>query len=346
MVENGSDSALPPKERRQNRGWLRRLRYAFQWGLFFFVLYGGYRFYLFTEHFLDPEAPFVGRPPLVEGFLPIGSLMALKLWVTEGIFDPVHPAGITIFSAALLMSALLKKSFCGWICPVGALSELFYKIGARIFGRNFTIHRFIDYPLRSLKYLLMGFFLYIVVFRMNTAAIRGFTGTPYWVVADVKMLHFFTMMTKTTAVCLAVLGLLSLFFRNFWCRYLCPYGALVGLLSYLSPLKVTRNDEACTHCRRCTRHCPSGIDVESSTRVRSPECTGCLTCVSRCPARGALDMAAPGKRAVPPALFIVLALAVFFGAVWTAKLGGTWQSSVTYEQYKALVPAASRFSHP
>ena len=345
-MENESTIDLPPKEKRQNRGYLRKVRYLFQWGLFFFIAVGGYRFYLFTEHFVTAGVPYTKRPPMVEGFLPIGSLMTLKLWLTEGIFDPVHPAGITIFAAALLMSALLKKSFCGWICPVGALSELLYKIGARIFGHNFTIHRYIDLPLRSVKYLLMGFFLYIVLFKMSSDAVRGFLDTPYWMVADVKMLHFFTMMTTTTAVSLAVLGALSLLFRNFWCRYLCPYGAVVGLLSYLSPLKITRNEENCIHCRRCSRHCPSQINVEGSIRVRSPECTGCLTCVSRCPAKGALDMATPRRSPAAPALFIVLALALFFGAIATAKLSGSWHSSVTYEQYQSLVPAVTKLTHP
>jgi polyferredoxin len=340
------ESTLPAKEKRQNRSYLRKIRYAFQWGLFFFIIYGGYRFYLFTEHFVTPEAPYAKRPPMVEGFLPIGSLMTLKLWLTTGIFDHVHPAGLTIFAAAILMSALLKKSFCGWICPVGALSELTYKIGAKIFGRNFTIHRYGDIPLRSLKYLLMGFFLQVVLFRMNNEAVKGFLGTPYWMVADVKMLHFFTMMTVTTAVTLGILGALSLLFKNFWCRYLCPYGALVGLLSYLSPMKITRNEEACIHCRRCSKHCPSQIDVESRTRVRSPECTGCLTCVSRCPAKGALDMQVPRMKPAAPALFIVLALAIFFGAVGAAKLTGSWQSSVTYEQYRQLVPAVTQLGHP
>jgi ferredoxin len=332
--------------KKQNRRWVRLARYAFQWGLFLYIIYGGYRFYLFTEHFVTPGAPYVKRWPMVEGFLPIGSLMTLRLWLTTGLFDGVHPAGLTIFAAALGMSALLKKSFCGWICPVGALSELFYKIGAKIFGRNFTICTWIDLPLRSLKYLLMGFFLYVVLFKMNAKGVQAFLGTPYWMVADVKMLHFFTMMTKTTAVTLALLGVLSLFFRNFWCRYLCPYGALTGLLSYLSPLKITRDPEACIDCGRCSKNCPQQIDVQHLPRVRSPECTGCLTCVSRCPAKGALDMALPHRRAAAPAVFIVLALLIFFGAVGTAKVTDFWETTVTYEQYRKLVPKVTQFSHP
>ena len=79
MSEEQSEE-LPPKEKRQNRRYLRILRYLFQWGLFFFIVYGGFRFYLFTEHFVTDGAALVKRPPLVEGFLPIGSLMTLKLW--------------------------------------------------------------------------------------------------------------------------------------------------------------------------------------------------------------------------------------------------------------------------
>jgi polyferredoxin len=329
-----------------DRSYVRWVRYAFQWGLFFLILYGGYRLYLFAAHFMAGETPLVERPPLVDGFLPIGSLMTLRLWLSEGMFDPVHPSGIVILATALAMSLLLKKSFCGWVCPVGALSELLYKAGARAFGRNFRMHRYADYALRSLKYLLLGFFLNVVLFKMSSAAIAAFLGTPYWKVADIKMLHFFTDMSVTTMVVLGALVVLSLFFKNFWCRYLCPYGALVGLLSFFSPLKITRNEEACIHCSRCTKHCPSLLPVEERQRVRSPECTGCLTCVSRCPAKGALDISLPARKPLKPMVFAALVAVVFFGAIGAAKLTGNWQSATTYKEYKALVPIISRFEHP
>jgi polyferredoxin len=343
-AERGGPPA-PPLARKIDRRYLRRVRYAVQWGLFALIIYGGVKLYLFAEHFLSGGPP-VGRAPLVEGFLPIGSLMTLKLWLSAGIFDAVHPAGLVIFASALLMSLALKKSFCGWVCPVGALSEQLYRLGRKVFGRNITPHRYVDYPLRSLKYLLMGFFLYVVLVKMDARAVSAFLDTPYWKVADVKMLFFFTKMTATAALTLLVLAALSLPVKNFWCRYLCPYGALVGLLSYLSPLKITRDEAACIHCKRCTRSCPQMIPVEEKLRVRSPECTGCLTCVSQCPARGALEVAAPKGRAVRPMVFVALVAVVFFGTIGAAKLTGHWQSSVTYEEYKALLPDASRFEHP
>jgi polyferredoxin len=244
------------------------------------------------------------------------------------------------------MSIALKKSFCSWVCPVGALSELLYKIGGKIFGRNFNIHPYLDYPLRSLKYILMVFFLFAVVVQMSNWMIFAFMITPYWKIADVKMLGFFTDMTTTTAVVLLVLVVLSIPFKNFWCRYLCPYGALVGLLSYLSPVKITRNDEACTHCHRCTKNCPSLLKVEEQERVTSPECTGCLTCVANCPSRGALDIALPSRKPLKPLVYAALVAVVFFGIIGTAKLTGHWESAVSYEEYKQLIPDAEKLEHP
>ena len=49
----------------------------------------------------------------------------------------------------------------------------------------------------------------------------------------------------------------SVFVQNFWCRYLCPYGALLGLTSLLSPLRIRREPAACIDCAKCAKACPS-----------------------------------------------------------------------------------------
>lgn len=328
-----------------DRSYLRKIRYAVQWGLFAFIAYSGYRLYVFSETLASGQIPSFERPALVDGFLPIGALMGFKLWLKEGIFDTVHPAAIVIFVAAISVSAVLKKGFCGWICPVGTLSELTFKAGKKAFGRNYSLPKYIDYPLRSLKYLLMGFFLYIVG-RMSTTAISLFLGEPYWKVADLKMLRFFTNMTALTAIVLLGLFALSLPIKNFWCRYLCPYGALLGLLSFLSPFKITRNESACIHCHRCTKNCPQQLPVESKLRVKSPECTGCLTCLSVCPSKGAIEIAISRKFAIRPVVYIALIITVFFGIIWAGKLTGRWTSNVTYAQYIELIPKIGQLEHP
>ncbi|MDI6800720.1 MAG: 4Fe-4S binding protein [Thermodesulfovibrionales bacterium] len=328
------------------RPYIRKIRYAVQWTIFLMVCYAGSKFYFFTEALEQGLIPSVSRPPSIEGFMPIGALMSLKLWIAEGIFDPLHPAALIIFISAIVSAILLKKSFCSWICPVGAISELAWKTGEKIFGRNFVIHKYIDYPLRSLKYILMGFFLYVILIKMPQLQIQEFLDTPYWKVADIKLLKFFTEMTNTTKITLSILLGLSLLYKNFWCRYLCPYGGLLGLLSFLSPVKIKRSEARCIQCGLCAKNCPSLLPVDTKKTIHSPECTGCLTCVSYCPSKGALDAAVSGRIVLKPQMFILSAIAVFFGIILIAKLTGNWHSSITYEELTTLMPLIDTLAHP
>jgi polyferredoxin len=272
--------------------------------------------------------------------------MSLKLWVLTGIFDKIHPAGLVIMIVAFFLALIMKKSFCGWICPVGLISDMTWKFGKKIFGRNFTINRYADYSLRSLKYILMSFFLFVVLFKMRPMAILEFLEGDYYKIADVKMLYFFTKMTSVTVLSLVILFILSFFYKNFWCRYLCPYGALLGVLSILSPLKITRTEQACIHCGRCRDNCPSLLQVDKKLRVVSPECTGCLACISHCPAKGALDISFSRQKRLHPLAFALLILILFFGSIGIGKLAGKWDSSVTYGDYMRLIPHAVSLEHP
>jgi ferredoxin len=181
---------------------------------------------------------------------------------------------------------------------------------------------------------------------MPSFLIFRFVEGDYYKIADVKLLYFFTEMSSVTLFTLIALFGFSLIYRNFWCRYLCPYGALLGILSVLSPLKIRRDDEACTHCSRCSRNCPSGLPVDKKTIISSPECTGCLTCVGNCPSRGALDV---GPRIGPrlhPLLFAALIAALLFGSAAVGMLTGRWHSSVTPQEYRQIIPQASALEHP
>jgi len=241
---------------------------------------------------------------------------------------------------------VFKKSFCGWICPVGTLSEQLGALGRRVFGRQAALPRWLDVPLRSLKYALLGFFLWAVVVKTPAAGIREWLQTDYWKIADLKMLGFFRHPSSLAAGVIAALVVLSLATRNFWCRYLCPYGALLGLLSVGALAKVQRNETRCTHCHRCTKSCPALLPVERLGRVRSPECLGCLTCVSGCPAPGALDATVPGGRVISPPLAALIVAACFGGILAAASLAGHWSAGVSPAEYQRIVPALAAVGHP
>jgi polyferredoxin len=323
-------------------GW----RLLVQWGFLAWCLFLGVQFSRFVDYYQSAAAgPGYLRPPGVEGFLPIGALMSAKAWLLGGELDPVHPAALVIFASILLMSLLAKKSFCSWLCPVGTLSELLWKAGRKLVGRTFRPWRWLDLALRSLKYLLLLFFVKLIWIDMPLAAIQSFLRSPYWAVSDIRMLQFFTGMSLPALAILGGLILSSLLVQNAWCRYLCPYGALLGLLSILSPLKINRVLTACSGCGNCSRHCPARLPVAEKTMIRSAECTACLTCVDHCPEPGALRMALFRRVRVPRPIFALLALALFACGIGFGMLGGHWQTVLTDADFHRLVPLAAQFGH-
>lgn len=321
-------------------------RSAFQIGFLLLNLVIGIQFYLWVRYFeTGGQSWQVSRPPGVEGWLPIASLMNLKAWILSGELPLIHPAGVFILLAFILISFLFRRAFCSWLCPVGTISEALWNFGRTVFKRNFQLPKLLDIPLRSVKYFLLALFLFAIT-SMSVEAIRQFLDSPYGIIADVKMLDFFRQVTATTALVLLVLGLLSVLVKNFWCRYLCPYGALLGLFSWLSPVAITRSEEACVDCGRCARTCPSRLPVDQVKRVTSPECLGCYQCVSDCQVEGALEMKLGRKSRVKPVWFATGILVVFLGIVLGARLTGHWHTELPEEIYQELVPAAKQFSHP
>ncbi|MBM4169860.1 MAG: 4Fe-4S binding protein [Ignavibacteria bacterium] len=278
-------------------------------------------------------APFVGRPPGVEGFLPISALISLKYWLHTGVVNSVHPSGLFILVAIVVVSLLLKKAFCSWLCPIGTLSESLWLLGQRLFGRNLKINRWIDYPLRSLKYFLLLFFVYSI-WQMDVAALKTFIDSPYNKMADVKMYMFFADITTFALWTIIILALLSVVVKNFWCRYLCPYGALLGAVSWLSPLKITRDVTTCIDCELCTKACPSGVKVHAERRVWSDECMACLSCVEACPVKECLSMkSGSSARATPRWVFATLIVGVFVAITGMAMLAGKWHNGISNEEY-------------
>jgi polyferredoxin len=351
--EPAAAPALAAKARRARKAFTRRrgdrsqlVRRSFQAGFIVLNLWIGAQFYMFVRYFETGGATArMARPAGVEGWLPIAGLMNLKYLAETGSIPAAHPAAMVLLAAFVTMTVVFRKAFCSWLCPVGTLSEWLWQGGREIFGRNFAAPRWLDIPLRSLKYLLLFFFAWAIA-HMPAIEIAAFMQSPYGVIADVKMLNFFRHLGQTGAIVVAVIVVLSLFVKNVWCRYLCPYGGLLGIVSMFSLTRIRRNPDACIDCAKCASACPSLLPVDKLLSVQSAECTGCLECVAVCPATGALDLSG-GRRFPVPAKAVAFGLAaIFLGFVGAAMLSGHWQTAVPDALYFELIPNASSLAHP
>jgi polyferredoxin len=312
------------------------------------IVWIGVEFVLWLNSVTTGE-PVVARPQGVEGFLPISALISLRYWWITGTISKIHPAGLTLLLLILTSALLLKKSFCSWLCPVGTISESLSSVGRKIFRRKLKLPRWLDYPLRSIKYLLLFFFVWAVFVQMTPKAIELFLGSPYNKVADVKMLMFFSDISPFSLKVLIGLVGLSLVIPFFWCRYLCPYGALLGFLSMWSPLKVTRKVASCIDCELCAKACPSHIAVDKVNRVHSDECFGCLSCVAACPVPDALNVETPKfwPRRISPLVYAAAVVVLFFGGIGVARITGHWQNNISDSEYQRRIGEihSSKYHH-
>ncbi len=339
---------------------IQKYRFIIQLVFIALCIWIGVDFYLFA-HYLETggAAHFYSRPPGVDGFLPISSFMSFYLFLKTGVIHSAHPAGVFIFLAIVLMSLVFGKSFCSWLCPIGTISELIGDFGEKIMKKISRImgHRhwkgkiylpkWVDYPMRSIKYLLLGFLFYAVFVLMSTLALKAFLGSPYNQVADIKMYFFFANISETALIVLGVLFILSIFIRNFWCRFLCPYGALLGIFSFLSPYKIKRNPISCIDCGLCNKACPSAIKVDQVKTVFSDECTTCMSCVDACPVADTLELKSVfTKKKVSKKYVAVGVVAIFLVVTGFAMLKGHWQNDISKKDYLILYKNMDSFGHP
>jgi len=117
----------------------------------------GAQFYFFIRHF-ESGGPRVERPAGVEGWLPNAGMMNASCWLQTDEVPVIHPAAMVLFLTFLAISLVFRKAFCGWLCPIGAISEHLWKAGRGVFRRSYFPPRWVDTPLRALKYSLLSLF--------------------------------------------------------------------------------------------------------------------------------------------------------------------------------------------
>ncbi|MDA8441766.1 MAG: 4Fe-4S binding protein [Peptococcaceae bacterium] len=283
---------------------LKTLRHISQISLVALVVYLGFRHQYGT-----------GISPL-DSYCPLGGVESLYTWVTTGKMLPK-----TGFSNFILLGTLITVTlaaggvFCGWFCPVGTVQDWLYVLRRKVVKAPIQMPRKLDKGLRGLKYVVL-------------ILVLGFTiqGVTLWF-ADYdpfKALFAFELKNPVTYVVLGLTIVFSLLVERFWCKYLCPLGAILAPLAKLGILQVSKT-EACSQCNTCLNGCPMGLSA-----IGELGCVNCMECVSSChKPQATVVQLGKIKRPLAHGLVPVTGVLLGVGLVLGSMGMGIWETRTT-----------------
>ncbi len=289
------------KERSKKFRRLERVRIASQvlfFGLFLTLLLGA--------HYTGED--YIGST--VQRFFHFDPLLALVTIVSARLVYAYFAFSLITVAATLLFG----RVFCGWVCPLGAV----HQFSSFAFKRT----KFLKPPREDKTSLSPKYYILVVVlvgavlgldlagyldplsfltrsvslavFPALANALSGLSGALYGIGAVglgrtiSQALQNWTInatFLQGFSIGLLFLGAIALNARKerFWCRYLCPTGALLGLLSRWNLFKLRIDEEKCIQCGLCTQHCETQARPYPNDQWKSGECVYCLNCASICP---------------------------------------------------------------
>jgi len=268
------------------------------------------------------QHPTSWKPPGVDAFCPFGGIeSALSLVTTGRMLSRIAWSSFTLLGAVLVLAVLFRRSFCGYLCPLGTLQELFGRLGKRIFKKRYTVSPGVDRPARYLKYAMLVVFVGLS-WVLGTLVIRPYD--PWAAYHHLTSSDLFVEFSIGFGVLvLSLLG--SMFLERIFCRYLCPMGAFLALINRIGRFRVKRNTDSCIQCRKCDRVCPVDIEVSAVEQVQSSECINCNECVNVCPVRDTLYIGTRRDTKIGSGLFMLITVLIFAAVVAVASFTGGFE---------------------
>jgi ferredoxin len=207
--------------------------------------------------------------------------------------------GITIMMlgfVTLLVSLLLGRVFCGWVCPLGAIFDAYgwvlKRLRVRFEGPSPSWYRLKFYLLLAILVFaaiggvspLMGFDPIVLLTRTAAVVFNPFwrqKAELAWQAGGPVGVHGYFVDAATLALFLAIMAGTTRLSR-IWCRTTCPLGAYLSVMSRNAVLR--RDTRGCVHCNICAQHCPTGaISFTNPEFYTESECIKCFACSQECP---------------------------------------------------------------
>jgi polyferredoxin len=223
----------------------------------------------------------------VEYYCPMGGVVSIwGLFRRQQFICALNEMNVSIGLALIISVVLVKKAFCGWVCPLGTLFEGVAWLRRKVLGKErLRVPDAVDSRLGYIKYVVLALIL-VLTYQVSELVFRGYD--PFYILFTAGRGHETIPVTSGLIVVGVLVG--AFFFEMSWCRYLCPLNAVMSPLSKVGLFKVKRHVGACTGCGACDRACLQRIPVSRIEKVTRVDCTNCLDCVSKCPVSGAMDI--------------------------------------------------------
>ncbi|MBN1912717.1 MAG: 4Fe-4S binding protein [Pirellulales bacterium] len=243
-----------------------------------------------------------------ERWCPFGGVEAAYTYAAEGnMLCSLGTSNFFILGGVLLSVILLRRAFCGYLCPIGTISEWMHGLGRRMRLPSFTVGGRTDRVLAGLKYIVLAVILY-ATWQAGELLFRGYD--PCYALIS----RHGADITYWAYVVSGAIVVVSLVVTVPFCRWFCPLAAVLNPLSRFGLTRVQRDGHTCTNCGLCSKNCPEAIPVARLEQVTAARCVACLNCVASCPVnkdgRRALHWGPKGSQWTQAALLALLFLCI------------------------------------
>lgn len=267
-----------------------------------------------------------GFSPL-DAYCPLGGVETLYSWVATGkMLSKTGFSNFILLGALILMTLLAGGVFCGWLCPVGTVQDWIYALRKKVIKKPFKIPPKVDRVLRYLRYVVLAS---ILILTIRGATLWFIDYDPF------KAFFAFELDKSTTYYVIGFMVIFSLLIERFWCKYLCPLGAILSPLAQLGLLKIKKT-EKCVQCNLCLSKCSMGLH-----EIGASGCNNCLECSTSCPSSKATAVTfiwnkKPKTKIILPVLGILVGILVVLGSMGA----GLWETRTAMS--KVALPASAQ----